>query len=538
MKELIKKDKVKDFFKVKLVNFFKEHGMFILVSLILLWVSLVLIQMADNYIMHDPNNQLETSMLIGLLHNDFGRIATGVTTALLIINMIIFIVIGKKEIDISKIFLIIIIPLGLIHVVLSPLGRIPDEIYHSRRAYEVSLGYLVTDIDVEKDERGRMLPQDLRVVTEGNVSYETFKQRIEYVKNKYAGTEDFMTFPNVAVYTFISYVPQALGMRLTRIFTDNILVQLYAGRVVNFVSFVMIVYFAMKKIPFKKLAVLLIAALPIGIQQAASLSPDALTNALSIYFVAYMLHLIYRDEKLTKKDYIMLAITSVLVALIKIIYLPLCALMFLIPNKKFDSKKKKWIILISIFIVSVILNLAWLKFANSRYPMAYHGANQKEQISFILQDPYRYIQTCFRDLHMRIDFYIFGLVGKDLSYIDIDMSNIMLFALLFILVYSFIIDDNEKIKPNFVVKGFFFCIFLAIVALLYTSEYLTWNPVGNYWVNGIQPRYFIPMLLLLAVVCNINNIKVEKKVDYRYIYITVIAANLQAIGSMFNIFMK
>ena len=282
MKELIKKDKVKDFFKVKLVNFFKEHGMFILVSLILLWVSLVLIQMADNYIMHDPNNQLETSMLIGLLHNDFGRIATGVTTALLIINMIIFIVIGKKEIDISKIFLIIITPLGLIHVALSPLGRIPDEIYHSRRAYEVSLGYLVTDIDVEKDERGRMLPQDLRVVTEGNVSYETFKQRIEYVKNKYAGTEDFITFPNVAVYTFISYVPQALGMRLTRIFTDNILAQLYAGRVVNFVSFVMIVYLAMKKIPFKKLAVLLIAALPIGIQQAASLSPDALTNALSI----------------------------------------------------------------------------------------------------------------------------------------------------------------------------------------------------------------------------------------------------------------
>ena len=108
-------------------------------------------------------------------------------------------------------------------------------------------------------------------------------------------------------------------------------------------------------------------------------------------------------------------------------------------------------------------------------------------------------------------------------------------ALLFILVYSFIIDDNDKIKPNFIVKGFFFCIFLAIVALLYTSEYLTWNPVGNYWVNGIQPRYFIPMLLLLAVVCNINNIKVEKKIDYRYIYITVIAANLHAIVSMFNI---
>lgn len=538
MKELVKKEKVKEFFKVKVVNFFKEHGMFLLVSLILLWISLNLIQMADNYLMHDPNNQKETSILIGLLSNNFAKIATGITTVLIIVNMIIFIVIGKKEIDISKIFLIIIIPLGLIHVFLSPLGRIPDEIYHSRRAYEVSLGHLITDIDEVNDERGRMLPQDLRVVVSENISYEVMKDRIKLVEEQYAGTEDFMTFPNVAVYTFISYVPQALGIAITRIFTSNILVILYAGRIVNFAFFVTIIYFAIRKLPLKKLAVLLIAALPIGIQQAASLSPDALTNALSIYFVAYVLHLIYRDEKLTRKDYIMLTITSILVALIKIIYLPLCALVFLIPEKKFDSRKKKWGILIAIFVVSVILNLVWLKFANSRYPMAYHGANQKEQISFILEDPYRYIQTCFRDLHMRIDFYIYGLVGKDLSHIDIDMSNIMLMALLFLLLYSFIIDDNDKVKPNFIVKGFFFIIFLAIVALLYTSEYLTWNPVGNYWVNGIQPRYFIPMLLLVAVVCNINSIKVEKKIDYRYIYMTVIAANLHAIITMLNIFMK
>ena len=62
MKELIKKDIINEFFKVKLVKFFKEHGMFILVSLILLWVSLLLIQMADNYIMHDPTNQKETTI--------------------------------------------------------------------------------------------------------------------------------------------------------------------------------------------------------------------------------------------------------------------------------------------------------------------------------------------------------------------------------------------------------------------------------------------------------------------------------------------
>lgn len=538
MKQLIKKENVDNFFKVKLVNFFKEHGMFILFSLIMLWVSLLLIQMADNYLIHDINNQKPAEILVGLFSSNFAKIATIGTSILIVINMIILIAVGKKELDISKIFLMIVIPLGLIHVFLSPLGRVPDEIYHSRRAYEVTLGHLITDIDEENHEMGRMLPQDLRVVVKENISYQAMQDRIKLVEEQYAGTQDFMTFPYVAVYTFISYVPQAIGMGLARIFTSNILVQLYAGRIVNLAFYITIVYFAIKRLPFKKLAALMIALLPIGIQQAGSLSPDALTNALSIYFVSFVLSLIYRDEKLTRKDYIMLAITSILVAIIKIIYLPLCALIFLIPDKNFDSKKKKWIILIAIFIVSVVLNLAWLKFANSRYPQAYEGANQKEQIAFILEDPYRYIQTCFRDLHMRIDYYIFGLVGRDLSHIDIDMSYIMVFALLSLLIFSFVIEDNDKVKPNFIVKGYIFLIFLAIVALLYTSEYLTWNPVGNYWVNGIQPRYFIPMLLLIAVVCNMNNIKVEKKIDYRYIYMTVIVANLHAIVTMFNIFMK
>ena len=538
MKQLIKKENVDNFFKVKLVNFFKEHGMFILFSLIMLWVSLLLIQMADNYLIHDINNQKPAEILVGLFSSNFAKIATIGTSILIVINMIILIALGKKELDISKIFLMIVIPLGLIHVFLSPLGRVPDEIYHSRRAYEVTLGHLITDIDEENHEMGRMLPQDLRVVVKENISYQAMQDRIKLVEEQYAGTQDFMTFPYVAVYTFISYVPQAIGMGLARIFTSNILVQLYAGRIVNLAFYITIVYFAIKRLPFKKLAALMIALLPIGIQQAGSLSPDALTNALSIYFVSFVLSLIYRDEKLTRKDYIMLAITSILVAIIKIIYLPLCALIFLIPDKNFDSKKKKWIILIAIFIVSVVLNLAWLKFANSRYPQAYEGANQKEQIAFILEDPYRYIQTCFRDLHMRIDYYIFGLVGRDLSHIDIDMSYIMVFALLSLLIFSFVIEDNDKVKPNFIVKGYIFLIFLAIVALLYTSEYLTWNPVGNYWVNGIQPRYFIPMLLLIAVVCNMNNIKVEKKIDYRYIYMTVIVANLHAIVTMFNIFMK
>ena len=544
MKELIKKDKVKIFFKEKVANFFKNNGMLILFSVLLLWISLLLIQTADNYIMQDTFNQKPTSMLIPLFSEGFGTVAVWITVIPIGIYLILFSIIGKKELDLSKVFLIIAIPLGIIYMIISPLGRIPDENSHSRRAYEVSLGYLITDVDEEKSEFGRLLPKDLTLVDLDNTSYNIYKEKIDSLvveETEEDGTktpEEFLTFGNVAVYTFVSYVPQAIGIALSRIFTDNILVQMYVGRVFNFAIYVAIMYFSLKIIPFKKLAVFMIAFLPIAMQQAASLSPDALTNSLSIFFVSYVLHLIYREDKMTRKDYIILAISSILVAIIKIIYLPLCALVFLIPDKKFDTRKKKWIILIAIFIASVILNLAWLKFANAKYPQAYHNANQKEQIAFVLQDPYRYITTCFRDVHLRLDFYLFGLSGRDMSYIDIDISYIAVFTMLFLLVYSFIIDDESKIKPNWIVKGFFALIFLAIVALLFTSEYLTWNPVGNYWVNGIQPRYFIPMLLLIAVISNLSNIKMEKKYDYRYIYMLIISINLHAVITMVNIFMK
>lgn len=538
MKQLIKKDNIKNFFKTKVVDFFQKNGMLILFSLLLLIISVFLVQTADNYIMQDTLNPKPTQMLIPLFEGGFGTIAFWVTVITLILYTIIFVIIEKKEFEVSKVFLLIMIPLGIMHMFLSPLGRIPDEIYHSRRAYEVSLGHFITDIDEVNDERGRMLPQDLRVVVPENISYTTFKERIDVVEKEYAGTEDFMTFPCVAVYTFISYVPQAIGIVISRLFTDNFLIQLYSARFVNLAVYTAIIYISLKIIPFKKLAALMIALLPIGIQQAASMSPDALTNSLSIFFVAYILSLIYGEGVLKRKDYIILTITSILVALIKIIYLPLCALVFLIPDKRFESKKKKWTFLIIIFIISVILNLAWLKFANSRYPQSYHGANQKEQIAFILEDPIRYVVTCFRDVHLRLDFYIYGLFGKDLSVIDIDASYITVYTLMFLLVYSFVIDDGGKIKPTFIQKGFFFVIFLAIVALLFTSEYLTWNPVGNYWVNGIQPRYYIPMLLLIAFVANMNNIKVEKKIDYRYVYMILITSNLHCIMTMLNIFMK
>lgn len=526
MKELIKKEKLSDFFR--------NHGIFILFSIVLLWISLLLIQVADAYMMLNPNNTIETTMLHNLFQGEFGTVATWITIIPIVLYVIVFSIFSKKEIDISKVFLIIIIPLGIIHMFLNPLGRVPDEDTHIRRAYEISQGRFITQVNKEGDV-GNELPAGLNLITKENQTYNIFDKNKE---KDYGDEKEFFGFNNTAIYSFICYVPQAFGIWITRLFGASIMVQAYGARAVNLIVYTVLIYFAIKKIPFKKLAVFMIAFLPIAIQEAASISPDALTNGICIFFVANILHLMYREEKLSKKDYVVLGITSVLVALVKIIYLPLCALVYLIPNDKFDTKKKKWIILSIIFVLSVLLNLGWLKYANSHYLQAYNGANPKEQISFVLQDPYRYITTCFRDVHLRIDYYVQGLLGNDLSHIDIDMSRIMQLPLFLIIIFAFVCDENGNIKPDWKVKLLLAGVAVAVIALLFTSEYIAWNPVGNFWVDGVQPRYYIPILLLLAVICHMNSLKLEKKLDYKYIYMFTVVINLHAIVSMMNVYMK
>ena len=526
MKKIINKEDI--------INFFKKYGVFILFCIVLLWISLLLVQISDAYIMLEEDNTRPIEIYKDLFSKGFGTIASLITIIPIVLYTIIFCIIEKKEIDISKIFLLIVIPLGIMHMFVNPLGRVPDEDTHIRRAYEISCGYFITGLN-EEGQVGRELPADLELITKENQTYNLYEIHKE---KDYGEGNKFFDFNNTAVYTFICYLPQAIGISIARLFGGSIALQAYAARFVNFSIYVAIMYLAIKKIPFKKLAVFMIAFLPITIQEAASISPDALTNAISIFFVSYVIYHVYSKEKLTRKDYIILAITSVLVALVKIIYLPLCALIFLLPNEKFETKKKKYIILCTIFAVSVILNLVWLGFANSEYKQAYNEANPGAQIKFILEDPYRYIVTCFRDVHLRLDFYINGLVGEYLSYMDIKMSFIMEFILLLMVIFSFIYDENGEIKPNLKVKGMSALVILAVIALLFTSEYISWNPVGNFWVNGVQPRYYIPILLLVAVLCNINSMKLEKRLNYKYIYMLTIGINLHAIISLLNIYMK
>ena len=83
----------------------------------------------------------------------------------------------------------------------------------------------------------------------------------------------------------------------------------------------------------------------------------------------------------------------------------------------------------------------------------------------------------------------------------------IIFATLFVLFYP--IKENLR-KNNRIIVG----LTLAIIILgTYIVQYLTWAPVGstNLLDAGVVPRYFLPTLVLLPLIFNINNKEIKNQ---------------------------
>ena len=76
-----------------------------------------------------------------VITNDFWQIFLIVLSGILALALsLIAKVMITKKIKIQNIFLLIAVPLGLLYMVVLPMGGAPDEMVHYYRAYEISMG--------------------------------------------------------------------------------------------------------------------------------------------------------------------------------------------------------------------------------------------------------------------------------------------------------------------------------------------------------------------------------------------------------------
>ena len=415
----------------------------------------------------------------------------------------------KKKWSIEKLYLILFSLIGSLYFITIPILRAPDESAHFLRAYEVSNGAIITST-AEDGKVGNNLPSSLEkfLSLADHSSYRNVLSNLKEPLNP--GETKFYNYPTSAVYSPVNYAPQVVGMSVGKILCLSPAIIAYLGRLANLVFFIVVTFFSIKYIPFFKKTIFLICFLPATIQSAASLSPDSITIASSIALLSFVLYSVKNLPVFTKKHYLLMAVLALIISQAKIVYFPLLALLLLIPRKCFGSKKNKVISLSLIIAVASILLLVWLKISASFLGDAWReGVDSYSQITFILTHPLQYVQAFAMTMLDESSHFIASGLGSQLEYFSVNVPTfciLLLFVILILVIRSDVIGI-KKYFTNFQ-RFVLFATPLSIIVLVATALYIQWTPTGLGRIEGIQGRYFLPILAFVPL-C-ISSVKTDK----------------------------
>lgn len=436
----------------------------------------------------------------------------------------------------ENIFLIFIIIIGLFYIFAMVPYQVADEPAHIIRAYEVYNGQFIASLD-ENGQHRATIPKSLAEYNLANIKDYNDLQEKWKISTDYNDTQEVYT--EAQSYCGISYIFSGLGLWIAKILNLNILVGIYLARLFNFAFFVLLGYFAIKKIPFGKMVLTLYMFMPMVIQQATSVSPDAIINAVTIFFIAYVLYLTFKATQISKKEIVMIFGMTIFMAVAKIVYLPLVGLLFLlICNKKLD-KKKKLIVIIGSILIGAIVGVSWYlyqsRYVDEREYVQLNNINAVEQIKNIISNPVGFINTLKNTTEQVGSQYLLGLVGNKLGWQSIQVPNVIIIITLFILLISAWFEKNE-VSFNWKQRLWAMLISIGIILLVFVAMYLSWTVVGGAIVVGVQGRYFIPVaILILLCLCLKNNYLKIRHIRTVFMLFMVIA-NIIALNSIINFF--
>lgn len=409
----------------------------------------------------------------------------------------------KSEKQIQRIFLNVAIPLGIMYMIFMIPGHVPDETGHFIKAYDVSLGHIITPQD-ENGDSSIEVPKGLNEFKHtGIVTYKDFVELAEE-KTDYQDTEKVVS---TAQGNFsIMYIFSGLAFFIVRILNIGIIWGIMLGRVFNFIFFLILAYLAIKKIPFGKLVYGIYMLMPMNLQQVTSISADAFINSILFYYIAFSIYMIFKKEKLQKKEIILYIILTAIAGIVKMVYILIAGVGFLIVKRKDLKSKNKIIIILLTIIIGGIFTLGTL-FVSTMYKVDNEAkeiyekefnVDSSKQTQTILESPIHAIKAFTTDWYDMQKDYIFMAIGSQLGWLEIKPSETIILAYLILLLIATFSEKNA-FEFDGKSKIWLILIFIGITLLVEYSMYTGFTPVGAEFIGGVQGRYYIPIYILLLL---------------------------------------
>ncbi|HEY0084311.1 MAG TPA: DUF2142 domain-containing protein [Allosphingosinicella sp.] len=396
----------------------------------------------------------------------------------------------------------------LLFVFITPPFQAPDEDQHWYKAVLLSQGRLLAERQGELT--GAVLPRDAIELPRSDFPRErpgaAWRASPSEIARAWSGDAErsgtaFVQFPNLANYSPSLYLPQAAGIVTADAIGLPRLGGFYLGRLFNAFAAIALLGLAVAAMPCGRPALLAAAALPTFAFQAGSLSADASINGFALLALALSLRL---GDAAHRKVWPLLAAAPFL-GLAKGVYLPVLVSGLRWPT---NARDRRFWMFAAAAVIAAAAFLAWMLYSGGE-PSLYTTVSRKtglqattapmaDQLAIILADPLQYVRILLGSFTERFPVYVLQIVGRPgwnaflLPLLAYPVAGLMIAAAL---------CSGGGPRATWGQRLWWLLLAVGGAMLVETALYLTGTPYAADYVQGVQGRYFLPLLplLLLAV---------------------------------------
>lgn len=354
---------------------------------------------------------------------------------------------------------------------------------------------------------------------------------------------------NYADIYWVQYLPNAIGLTLGRLLKLNMITTFYVGRMSGLLFYVLCIYLAIKKAPSFKHLLGMISIMPMFVQTSISVTHDVFIIALSLLIIAYFMNWYFVDKKISMKEFIFIFLICLGIAPAKVLYSFFAFLFIFVPYSRYGSKLKKAVMYLIIIAPSIyqlygimhgpitlFLHMV-LKNNDSNYLMLANvkdntigslvrnpvDSSGKEVIqfsfSYMFKHPLEVLEIFARTIRYKIKYWFYGSIGRSLS----GETLILPIKLVHVMLIPLLISTLTKQEHTFSIPMKFVLVLLCVVIGLYAmiGMFVSWTDsgqtvvedYGGLLVEGIQGRYFSPILPYFFVIFANKKLALNKKIE-------------------------
>jgi uncharacterized membrane protein len=420
------------------------------------------------------------------------------------------------------IFLLVSVPFGVVFALMVPPSQVPDEPAHFLRVWKLGDGDLIADYRFDA-ERG--------INREGGV----FDSCVtEYIGEQYAIASTpanfrfrdfFFDTPDCSPqqrafqfqdahgdYSAWSYPGQTAGVFIGRVVGLPLPLTFFLGRLAGLAVYLALVWSALRIAPRGGLILFVIGALPLSLTLAAGYTTDGTIIGASLLGIAAVLRAALTAEADARRWTVVALVALGIVVLTKPPYFPLLALVFVVPVTQWPSRRNAWVTRLGGIAAVLVLVAIWRTVAAppDAGTVFRENIDHNGQIAEILRHPFGFVRLSLETFvsNSSQDFVIQGWVGQ-FGMLRTGRAQKPLFnsaivmAVTLLLGAVFATERGARVAARSRRSTIDALVVVAVLVAtffgIYAGLYVIWNPLGSTFIEGVQGRYFLPLLALPAL---------------------------------------